>query len=83
MPEFEVFVNDKLFKTSSSSLTGDQIKSLAGVAGNYELFLVHGNTSEPIGPSQSVEMKNGEHFRAIPPGTFGKTHAAPTTGIRD
>ena len=75
MQEFEIFINEKLFKTTSPSLTGDQIKALANVPSNYELFLTHGNMSEPVGPNQSIEIKNGEHFRAIPPGTFGDNNA--------
>jgi hypothetical protein len=78
MPEYEIFVNNKRFTTSSEQLTGDQIKSLAGVPADYELFLVHGNDSDPIGPSQEVVIKNGEHFRAIPPGTLGNNVAAST-----
>ncbi len=77
MPEFEIFVNGKRFTTTSSELTGDQIKNLASIPQNYELFLVHGNESEPIGPTQPVIIKNGEHFRAIPSGTFG--YVASTT----
>jgi hypothetical protein len=77
MDQFEIFVNNKRLTTSSAMLTGDQIKALAGVPANYELFLVHGNDSDAIQPTQEVPIKNGEHFRAIPPGTFG--HDASTT----
>ena len=76
MPEFEIFVNNKRFTTSSAQLTGDQIKQLASIPKDYELYLVHGNDSQPIGPTQNVDIKNGEHFRAIPPGTFG-SYAVP------
>ena|SRR2546427_4400546 len=72
MEGFEIFVNNKRYTTPSEELTGDQIKQLAGIPPNYELFIVHGNDSTPIGPTQEVEIKNGEHFRAIPPGTFGR-----------
>ncbi len=79
MTELEIFVNNRRFTTTSSLLTGNQIKQLAGVPLNYELFLVHGNESEPIGPEQEVSIKNGEHFRAVPPGTFG-SYAPASTG---
>ncbi len=79
MPEFEIFVNNKRFTTDSDQLTSDQIKQLASIPPNYELFVVHGNESVPIGPSQTVEIRNGEHFRAIPPGTFG-TDAITSAG---
>ena len=74
--EFEIFVNNQRLTTSATQLTGAQIKQLARVPDNYELFLVHGNDSQPVADSQSVEIKNGEHFRAIPPGTFGKYDVA-------
>lgn len=78
MAKFEIFVNNKRFTTDAEQLTGDQIKSLASAPTDYELFLVHGNDSTPIGPNQTVQIKNGEHFRAIPPGTFGD-HARTAT----
>ena len=78
MPEHEIFVNNKRFTTSADQLTGDQIKVLAQVPADYELILVHGNDSVPIGPSQEVQIKNGEHFRAIPPGSLGNNAPTPT-----
>jgi len=76
MTHFEIFVNNKPYKTDLDKMTGQQIKALAGVPSDYELFLVKGKESEPIGSNQTVEIKNGEHFRAIPPGTFGHDAAA-------
>jgi hypothetical protein len=76
--KYEIFVNDKRFTTDQSQLTGNQIKSLAGVPDAYELFLVKGNTSEPIGSQQVVKIENGMHFRAIPSGTFGTDAPCPT-----
>jgi multiubiquitin len=69
--EFVIFVNNKQFKTDQTELTGDQIKALASVPSNYELFRVEGDKSMPVGPNEEVKISNGEHFRAIPPGTFG------------
>ena len=78
MTEFEIFVNNKHFRTDKEQLAGDDIKKLAGVPADYELYLVHGNESTPIGPTQVISIKNGDHFRAIPPGTFG-SYAPATT----
>jgi hypothetical protein len=69
--EFVIFVNNKPFKTAATQLTGDQIKALATVPSNYELFRIEGDKSIPVGPNEEVKIKDGEHFRAIPPGTFG------------
>lgn len=75
--EFTIFVNHKPLKTTQAELTGDQIKTLATVPLNYELFRLEGDKSIPVGPTEVVKIKNGEHFRAIPPGTFGSNASGP------
>lgn len=68
--EFKVFVNGKRVTTTAGQLTGMQIKQLAHVQDNYEVFLFHGNECQPVADGQSVEVRDGEHFRAIPPVGF-------------
>lgn len=70
--KFTIFVNNRKFETEKSELTGAEIKTLAGVPADYELFEVKGDKTEPIGPEQVVHIKDGLHFRAIPAGTFGR-----------
>jgi len=77
MPDFDIFVNNKPFKTAEHQLTGNQIKALAGVPGNYELFEEVGKESKPVGPDEIVHIHEKQHFRAIPPGTFGDRFASP------
>lgn len=61
-----IFVNKKQFKVTEDSLTGAQILALAGFDVNqYDLFLVHGQSSQKVEPNQSVKIENGEHFNAI------------------
>ena len=69
--EYEIFINEKRFITTAEKLTGNQIKELAQIPDTYELFEAVKGQNQPIGPDQVVEIKSGEHFRAIPPGTFG------------
>lgn len=69
--EFTIFVNNQPFKTAAHELTGAEIKALAGVPADYELFEVHGSQTSPVGDSQKVHIHNDLHFRAIPSGTFG------------
>ena len=71
MPQFEIFVNNKAYTTSEHELTGKRIKELAGVPDNYELFVETGKESKPVGPDEIVHIHEKQHFRAIPPGTFG------------
>lgn len=68
---FSIFVNNQQFKTSADELTGAEIKALAGVPSDYELFEVKGDQTLPVGDAQKIAIRNGLHFRAIPSGTFG------------
>jgi multiubiquitin len=70
--EFTIFVNNQPFKTDKRELTGAQIKALAGVPADYELFEVQGDKTVSIGNNQEVHIHEGMHFRAIPSGTFGR-----------
>jgi hypothetical protein len=65
MPQFEIFVDNKRYVTDAEQMTADQIKQLAGVPSNYELFSVHEKNMEPIGPTQILPIKNGDRFRAV------------------
>jgi hypothetical protein len=74
-----LFVNNQRFKTTEQELAGAQIKSLAGIPSDYELFHVEGTNSLPVGDAQRVRLHSGEHFRAIPSGTFGNNGYPSTT----
>ncbi len=69
--KFTIFVNNNPFVTGEHELTGAQIKKLAGVPADYELFEVRGDQTLPVGNDQVVKIHNALHFRAIPAGTFG------------
>jgi Multiubiquitin len=68
---FTIFVNNQPFTTSEHRLSGAQIKSLAGVPADYELFEVKGDQTVAVGDSQEVQIHEKVQFRAIPAGTFG------------
>jgi hypothetical protein len=70
-PTFSIFVNNISFTTHDHELSGAQIKALANVPADYELFQVQGDHTVPIGNEQVVHLHNNDHFRAIPAGTFG------------
>ena len=69
--EIHIFVNNHQLRTTANALTGSQIKQLAGVPADYELFEVKGDKTTPVGNDHLVPLENGMHFRAIPSGTFG------------
>lgn len=61
-----IFVNKKEITTTEDKLSGKQILTLARLKPEeYDLFLVHGQTSDKIEPDQTVEIKNGMRFNAI------------------
>jgi hypothetical protein len=69
---FTIFVNNMSSATPEHELTGAQIKMLAAVPVDYELFQVQGDHTVPVGNEQLVHLHNNDHFRAIPAGTFGR-----------
>jgi hypothetical protein len=61
-----IFVNKRRFDVSEETLTGTQILQLGGYEpSQYDLFSVHGQKDDLIGPNQSVEIENGLQFNAI------------------
>jgi hypothetical protein len=68
------FVDNRKYETESSTLSGAQIKQIAAVPPNYQLFLeAHGHD-----PDQQVSDGAGFtigtpplHFYSVPPATFG------------
>ena len=74
---YHFFVDSKRYETDQSSLTGAEIKAIASVPPNYQLFLEEegDKPDRQIGDTETVTMKEGEgtrHFYAVPPATFGQ-----------
>jgi hypothetical protein len=67
-----IFINNTEFQTEQEKMTGAQIKTLAGVPADYELFEVQGDHTVAVGNEQVVQLHPKLHFRAIPAGTFGE-----------
>ncbi len=72
--EFELFIDAKKYETLSESLTGAEIKALAGITATYQLYEEEeGDTPDkPISDAQAVSLSGKiKHFYAVPPATFG------------
>ena len=54
---------------NTDHVTGLQIKQQAGVPTDYDLARRQGQKLELITNDQTIEIKNGDHFVALPPGT--------------
>ena len=69
MPE-PIFINRTKYEAPRESLTGAEILALGGFAPDHDLFLLQGEGDPtggtPIGLDQHVNVKPGQHYRAIP-----------------
>lgn len=68
------FVDAKRYETAQTSLTGAQIKAIAGVAANYQLYLEEegDQPDKAISDGEAVNLiERVNHFFAVPPATFG------------
>lgn len=83
--EYELFVDAKKYQTLSESLTGAEIKALAGITPTYQLYEEEeGDTPDkPISDAEAVNLRGRiKHFYAVPPATFGKLSDATRTASR-
>jgi hypothetical protein len=71
--KFTIHIDGTEYKTDKESLTGSELKALAGVDQLYGIFLEgHGHDPDKqIGDNEGVTIKNGIHFYTVPPATFG------------
>ena len=66
----ELGKNDqKKIEFNTDHVTGLQIKQKAGVPADYDLARRQGQKLELVTNDQTIEIRNGEHFVALPPGT--------------
>jgi hypothetical protein len=71
-----VIINRTKYEVDEGAMTGREILAVAGFGTDYDLFLLQGegdpSGGRQIGPDESVDIKPGLHFRAIPGNrTFG------------
>ncbi|MBI3504676.1 MAG: multiubiquitin domain-containing protein [Proteobacteria bacterium] len=69
------FVDNTKYETPETALKGLEIKTIASVPANYQLFLEeHGTAPDrAISDGESVDVRNPpKHFYAVPPATFGR-----------
>jgi hypothetical protein len=76
-PPYPFFVDAKRYETDKVSLTGLEIKTVAAVPSNYQLFLEEegDKPDRAISDGDAVDVSHREqHFFAVPPATFGQRH---------
>jgi len=73
---FKFFVDDKRFEWDKPKITGAQIRELAHIDPNFQLFLEEPGPEKPdrlISNDQEVNLEEPgvEKFYTVPPATFG------------
>ena len=65
-----IFINRRKIDVAGGNMTGEQILGAGEYGAGYNLFLLQGegdpSGGAPVGRDQSLDVKNGMHFRAIP-----------------
>lgn len=72
---YHFFVDNKKYDTAQSTLTAMEIKTIAAVPSNYQLFLEERGKDPDRGLSdaEAIDLNNPpKHFFAVPPATFGR-----------
>lgn len=71
--KFVIHIDGVEHKTDQSTITGAELKVLAGKDQQYQIFLEgHGHDADrQIGDAEGIALKNGMHFYTVPPATFG------------
>jgi Multiubiquitin len=71
---YKFFVDAKPYETDQTALNGAQIKAMASVPPQYQLFLEEegDKPDRAISDGESVTLQGEpKHFFAVPPATFG------------
>ena len=60
-------VNNKPYEAPRREVTGAEIKALAGVPLDFQLYLLHGDSQQldPIADDKVVKLHEHERFRAV------------------
>jgi Multiubiquitin len=60
-------VNNKPFEAPKVEMTGAEIKTLAGVPPDFQLYLLHGDSQrlDPIADDKLLKLHEHERFRAV------------------
>ncbi|MBK8322347.1 MAG: multiubiquitin domain-containing protein [Betaproteobacteria bacterium] len=72
--KYHFFVDNKKYETDHASLSALEIKNLAGVPSNHQLFLEErGNDPDrALSDGEAIDLANPpKHFYSVPPATFG------------
>lgn len=78
-----IIVNQHPYHLDTNTADADLIRGLVGAPAEYEVWKIEGAPDpegqlpvDDIQVTGTIEVKNGDRFRVVPPGTFGAVGAA-------
>jgi len=66
--KWSIIIDKKQCFAEKNPITGAELKALAGIVGDFDIFKVvpgHGDDVK-VGDSQSIDIKDGDHFYSVP-----------------
>jgi hypothetical protein len=74
-----IHINQKPYHFDQAVLSPDDFRAAVGAAKDYEVWLIVKNPDpegqlpvDDVQITQPVEIKDGQRYRVVPPGTFGQ-----------
>lgn len=81
-----VIVNNKPFHLEGETVTPQQLRELVDLPSDYEVWKIVGSPdpegqlpTDDVQVTGAIEVKSGDRFRVVPPGTFGGAAALAGT----
>ena len=70
-PPITIYINETPYQVDEKSMTGAELKVLASVPAEYNLFLEARGDDQPVSDDQSIKLHKDMKFYSLPPATFG------------
>jgi hypothetical protein len=84
--QITILVNNKPFHLDDNKVTPEQLRALVDLPADYEAWKIVGSPdpegqlpTDDVQVTGVIEVKSGDRFRVVPPGTFGTTVTLPGT----
>lgn len=66
-----IFINDDRYEVDDKTMTGAELKALAALPAEYQLFLEEKGDDRQIRDDETVKLRKEMKFYSLPPATFG------------
>jgi hypothetical protein len=83
--QFTITINQHAYHFDTASLSPSDFRNAVGAPEDHEVWLIVHNPdpegqlpADDVQITGSVEIKNGQRYRVVPPGTFGGQYVTRT-----